>query len=259
MSLTQTEDHLQIEQGGAWGHVVLSPVLPNTRIQLLGCFGLTSHGAQSSLPLQAQRVLAYLAVIDSQVDRQQLAGRLWPYTKDSRAQGNLRTALWRIRQEAPDAVVPDRRSVGIGRRVEVDYRSLLTPSTPMEGPIGSAALVGLLRHELLPGWDEDWLIVERERTRQLRMRRLEALGRESIRSGNLDDAICAAYAAIDIEPLRETAHLVLIEAHVADGNLAEAMRQSGRITKELRAELGINPSADFRQRLSELGLCQPPD
>lgn len=230
---------------------------PETQLQLLGCFRMTTSEGSARLPMQAQRVLAYLAVSGSEIDRQDLSGRLWPYTGQSRAQGNLRTALWRIRQEAPDVLLGEGSAVALGGSVSVDYRSLLDPVNDLsqERPIDE--LLSQLRHDLLPGWDEEWLTIERERTRQLRMRRLESLSRECVMAGEIGKALSAAYAAIEVEPLRESAHLALVEAHLADGNRAEAVGQIRRMAAMFEDELGVGPSTAFQQHVEELGLRVP--
>ena len=97
-------------------------------------------------------------------------------------------------------------------------------------------------------------MIARERARQLRMRCLEGLSRFYLNSGNTPAAIEAAYASIEIEPFRESAHLALIEAHVADGNLAEAVHQAARLEDLVNNELGVAPSARFRNRLIDFGI-----
>jgi DNA-binding SARP family transcriptional activator len=86
------------------------------------------------------------------------------------------------------------------------------------------------------------------------MRRLEEMSRDLLTSGRTAEAIEAAFASIEIEPLRESAHLALIEAHVKDGNRAEAVHQVERVRAMLREELGIGPSSQFLDRLTQLGL-----
>jgi len=233
----------------------MEAAMADTSLQLLGGFGLLVGQRDVHLPFQAQRVLAYLAIGESPVMRHQIAAQLWPFTHHGPAQGNLRTALWRVRQAAPLALHGDRETVGLAGRVLVDYRQVLRPHRWAASTAArdlEALLV--LRRDLLPGWDEDWLLVERERARQLRMRCLEGLSRSCVEAGNITGAIEAAYAAMEIEPLRESAHLVLIEAHIADGNRAEAARHAARTTDLIERELDIAPSPQFRERMHSLGI-----
>jgi DNA-binding SARP family transcriptional activator len=48
------------------------------------------------------------------------------------------------------------------------------------------------------------------------------------------------------EPLRESARLALIEAHLAESNVAAALREYEAFRQLLHVELGIEPSADLR-------------
>lgn len=228
-------------------------------LQLLGCFRLSVGSQAARLPLQAQRLVAYLAVSESSIPRQPLAERLWPFTSQSRAQANLRTALWRVRQEAPDSVTVNHEAVELDSGVSVDYRDLVRTQIweDLASMMSETRVVAQLRSELLPGWDEEWLMIARERARQFRMRCLEDLSRFYLSSGNTPAAIEAAYASIEIEPLRESAHLALIEAHVADGNIAEAAHQAARLEDLVNNELGVAPSVRFRNRLIDFGITMP--
>jgi DNA-binding SARP family transcriptional activator len=96
--------------------------------------------------------------------------------------------------------------------------------------------------ELLPGWDEEWLIGERERARQQCVHVLEAICRQMTDAGRAAEAIDAGVAAVAIDPLRESAQRVLISAHLAEGNVSEARRQFDGYCSLLRTELGVDPS-----------------
>jgi DNA-binding SARP family transcriptional activator len=96
--------------------------------------------------------------------------------------------------------------------------------------------------DLLPDWYDEWLVVVRERLRQLRLHALDAICDRLISSGSSDRAIDLALTAVAIEPLRESAHRQLIKAHLAEGNAAEALRQYRSFAALLRQELGIPPS-----------------
>src|SRR3712207_9086520 len=67
-------------------------------LRVLGGFEVRVGGSPVTLPSNAQRVLGALAVTTAVVRRDVLAGKLWGLTSQSRAQANLRTALWRIGQ-----------------------------------------------------------------------------------------------------------------------------------------------------------------
>ncbi|MFE7332697.1 BTAD domain-containing putative transcriptional regulator [Streptomyces sp. NPDC057565] len=58
-------------------------------------------------------------------------------------------------------------------------------------------------------------------------------------------ALDAALASIRIEPLREEPHQAVVSAHLAEGNLSEALRHYEIFWHLLRTELGAEPSFRF--------------
>jgi DNA-binding SARP family transcriptional activator len=94
---------------------------------------------------------------------------------------------------------------------------------------------------LLPGWSEDWIILEREHIRQRLLHALEALSRHLVEAGRYAEAVDAAVWAVGAGPLRESGIRVLIEAHLAEGNLVEARQVYEVYASTLRRELGIEP------------------
>jgi DNA-binding SARP family transcriptional activator len=101
--------------------------------------------------------------------------------------------------------------------------------------------------ELLPDWYDDWVLLERERYRQLSLHALEALADRLTGLARFGEAADAALAAIAGEPLRESGHRALIRVHLAEGNPSEALREYDRFRQMLDG-LGLAPSP----RLEEL-------
>ena len=97
---------------------------------------------------------------------------------------------------------------------------------------------------------EEWVRLEQERFRQLRLHALEALSGCLAEAGDFGAAVQAALAAVSGEPLRESAHRRVIEVHLAEGNPGEAVRQY-RLYEAIAAdELGIQPSPRIRALLA---------
>ena len=103
--------------------------------------------------------------------------------------------------------------------------------------------------ELLPDWYDDWVIQERERLRQLRLLALEAAGERLIRERRASEASIAALAAVSTDPLRESACRLLVQADLAEGNAAEAIRHIEDFRTQLQRELGLEPSAQLQELL----------
>ncbi|MGH9249394.1 MAG: bacterial transcriptional activator domain-containing protein [Acidimicrobiales bacterium] len=111
--------------------------------------------------------------------------------------------------------------------------------------------------ELLPGRYDDWIVFERERFRQRVLHANENLARLLAQQGRFAEAIEAALAAIAAEPLRESAHRVAIDCHLAEHNLVEARRQQLSYVRMLRTDLRIEPSTEFME-LVPSSVADPP-
>jgi DNA-binding SARP family transcriptional activator len=214
-------------------------------LRVLGRFELHVDGRRHEVPWQAQRVLGYLAVGRVAQPRATVAGALWEEVSQRRAQANLRNAVWRVRQLSDRVLAGGRDVIALDCRVALDLRDAQRRAQALlrdDDAAADVAGIDLLDDDLLPAWDEPWLLIERERQRQLRMHALERLSASLLRSEQYPQAITAALAAVRAEPLRESSQRALIAAHLAEGNISEAMRQLEAYRALLRAELGIAPS-----------------
>jgi DNA-binding SARP family transcriptional activator len=68
-------------------------------------------------------------------------------------------------------------------------------------------------------------------------------------AGRHGEAVAAGLAAVRAEPLRESAHGALIDAHLAAGNRAAARHQFEQCRRILLDELGLEPSDSLRNAL----------
>ena len=100
---------------------------------------------------------------------------------------------------------------------------------------------------MLPDWCDHWVIVVQEEFHQLRLHALESICTRLIEVGRVGEAVDVGMCATRAEPLRESAHRVLIEAHLAAGNRWEARRQFERCRALLLQELDLEPSDELTQ------------
>ncbi|HEV2890605.1 MAG TPA: BTAD domain-containing putative transcriptional regulator [Frankiaceae bacterium] len=219
-----------------------------SELRLLNGFEVRRDGRAVALPGSAERVVAYLAVHDGPVRRAQVASALWLDSTEEHAAASLRSALWRLRQAAGSLVTTTVSDVALGPDVAVDLASSTRLANAIVGgralgDLGVASPVAALDEELLPGWyDDDWVVFRRERWRQLRLHALEALAALLASEGRFGEAVDAAFAAVRVEPLRESAHRALIGVHLAEGNRSEALREYAAFARMLRDELDVEPS-----------------
>lgn len=228
------------------------------RLELLGGFRLTRAGSQIRLPLSVQRLLAFVAIHPRPVQRSYVAGALWPDGAEQRSLASLRSALWRLQSVGNRPVHTIGTALRLGDNVEVDLREWIDWGRRIVhgGPQVDDIAVALasLRCDLLPDWADDWVLMERERFRQLRLHALEALAEGLTSQGRHREAVEAAIAAVTAEPLRESAQRVLIRAYLAEGNSIEAIRQYRSFSRLLATELGLDPSPGIRTVVAGLPI-----
>lgn len=229
------------------------------RLELLHGFALWHGESLVPVPANVQRLLAFLAIRHRPQHRDSVAATLWLDCPDSRAAANLRTALWRVRKLCDGAVVVTGGLLALGPEVACDldhaleraHRLIDGSDTDVDDldDLPCDAIVGDLGEDLLPSWSEYWVLIERERLRQLRLHALESLCRKMVVRGRLGLAVEVGLAAVAVEPLRESAHRVLVDAYLAENNVGEAVRAYRAFAVLLKDQLGIAPTDELQDRL----------
>lgn len=226
---------------------------------LLDGFRLRHRGRVLRLQPAAQRLLAFLALHDRPLQRLYVAGRLWTDSEQEHANASLRTTLWRLRRPGCVLVEATPSEMALADDVVVDIREAIARAHRVLDDRGEPPdLAGLIgAGDLLPDLYDDWVILERERFRQLRLHALERLCEDLTAAGSFAAATEAGFAAIASEPLRESAHRVLIGSHIAEGNLGEAFRQYRVYCDLARDRLGLPPSPRMRAMMSAVRESWP--
>jgi SARP family transcriptional regulator, regulator of embCAB operon len=226
-----------------------SPEPHDLSVALLGGFAF-SQGDDALLGISAgtQRLIAFLAVRDRSVTRNQVAGTLWPEATEEHAGANLRSAVCRLDGATRNAMNVTPHDIGLADDVFVDVRQsaalahrlidrdVLSPEADIAAPSVQA-----LTDDLLPGWYDDWAIIAADDWHLLRMHALEAIAGRLTDAERLAEAAAAALAAVQAEPLRESARAALIRVHLAEGNQSNALGEFERYRVLLHGELGIEP------------------
>jgi DNA-binding SARP family transcriptional activator len=228
------------------------------RIVLQGRFAVLAGDSPVRLPHSSERVVAYLAVRSRAVSRGTIAEALWCTSTTEHAGAALRTALWRLGPELGRRLVAcDGHALALRDDVAVDLQATvqcarrIASGAEVEDPAGALALL-CDAEDVLLDWYDDWVVLERECQRQLRLDALERLCRDFSTAGRYAEAVQAGLAAVASEPLREGAHAALIEAHVAQGNYADAERQYRLLRDMLRRHLGLAPSRHVLDMLASV-------
>jgi DNA-binding SARP family transcriptional activator len=219
-------------------------------LHLFGGPLVTRGRRQLEVPEGSKRLLVFLALHRERAQRRCVAAALWPCGDDLRAAGCLRSALWRLRRAGIDMIVADQRGLALRDDVVVDlhlvgeWAARVIGGSPTKDDL-EVLPWGLDALDLLPGWYDDWALVERERVRQRLLHALEALSRQLVRLRRCAEAVEAATMAVSVEPLRESAQRTLVEAHLAEGNWVEGRRSFEAYRKLLHHELGTQPDPEL--------------
>ncbi len=214
------------------------------QVSVLGSFTLTSGGSSVALAIDSRRLVAYLAVHPRPQQRVALAKDLWP--------GVAVPAALRLLTDAIDGVdVPGlldgtddlTAPLALADDVRVDLAEAMALIRALPG-IAADVVTDTTRldADILPGWTAAWIVIERERFRQLRLHAVEERSLRLSAAGRYEHAVEMAQLAVDTAPSRESARRVLIEAHLAEGNIPAAVDVYDEYQELLRSSVGPAPS-----------------
>jgi DNA-binding SARP family transcriptional activator len=213
---------------------------------LLDGFRLVLGRRTVALAPQMERLLALLAVHAGWTSRYVIADMLWPDRPEKAGLAALRTAVWRLQRCAPGVVDAGARTLCLHPTLRTDVSELVwwaqhvirSAETLPENEL----LLPDLGRELLPGWYDEWLDLERRRLHQLRVHAVEAAVEELLGRKRFSLALPGALELVQADPLRESAHRLLVRIHLAEGNVAAALDQFASCRLLLASELGVRPS-----------------
>ena len=229
---------------------------------------------------QGRFVFAYLlAARGRPVPREQLADALWDGAPPATWKEALSVLLSKLRallnecgvdgSEALTSafgcyqfVLPDGSWVDVVAAEEAlsNAERDLAAGDAAQAALSAATAVGLARRTFLPGEDGLWIDERRSELRETLIRALECLAGSSRRSGRPEGSVRAAEELVALESFRERGYRLLMQAHSAAGNDAEALRTYERCRTLLADELGAYPSPETEAVYLEIlrGSGAPP-
>lgn len=236
---------------------------PHVRLSVLGAVRLAVCGQPAPIGESCQRLLVLLALKKGQLNRVHAAGLMWPEVSTGRANANLRSVIWRLQRCCDNAVSASFSDVRLTPEVTVDLddvsamaAKLLDRSVDMDAEELKQALACNFQDDIAPGlYDWEWLEVERDRHRQLRLHAMEALSEQLVKAGWYGAAVDSALGAVRADAFRESAQQLLVRAYLAEGNRLEARRRYDAYRNLLRKELDMEPSEQFLQLLNGTGVA----
>ncbi len=211
-------------------------------IRFLGRYDIRLDGAPVQIRSRpARTLLAYLVLtLGTSHPRERLAGLLWPESTEANARKNLRQSLWRLRKSIGEGyLLAEADSVAFDPNSEVwlDVAALEHPGEQV-----LEAVVGSYEGELLPGFYEDWVLLERDRLAAVFEQRMQRLVTDLLQQERWTEARDWAERWIAQGQIPEPAYRALMLSYAASGELSKVEAAHQRCVEALRQELGVDPS-----------------
>ena len=224
------------------------------QIRLLGQFDVRLDGKRILIPSRAgQSLLAYLVLTaETAHRREKLAGLFWPDLTDENARKNLRHDLWRIRKAISaqnsnpgDYLLVEEFTIAFNRNAEywLDVAQVERPDLDLESLTSNLSLyVG----ELLPGFYEDWIVLERERIQSIFDTKMEQLLAQLVAAERWTAVQEQAERWLGLGNTLEPAYRALMLAYGARGDMARVSSIYQRCINDLDEKFGLEPSPETR-------------
>lgn len=237
-------------------------------VRLIGAFEIKCDGKPATISSRAgQSLFAYLILNgDTPHRREKLAGMFWPDVADKQARAYLRYELWRIRKALTaksnvDFLITDNINISFHLSADdwLDVAQLknLSEDASIDELINA---LSVFQGELLPGFYEDWITVEREHLQSLYEQRITRLLGMFETEQRWNDILEWAERWISVDSASEAAYRALMVAHDALGDRAKVTATYERCVQALR-ELDLEPSEQTRaivvKRTSKLNIPIP--
>ncbi len=211
-------------------------------IRLLGQFTIKQDGVPievSSRP--AKTLLAYLLLTKGTPQpREKLAGQLWPASNEKNARKNLRQALWQLRKAiGDDYLLVDTNSILFNSTSPFWLDIEVLENTTEEK---LEVDVSVYEGELLPGFYEDWILLERDRLDALYARKMQRLLTRLVQEQRWTEVLRWAERWIAQGQIPEAAYRAAMIAHAAAGERLHVEKVYQRCVNSLINEIGVDPS-----------------
>jgi predicted ATPase/DNA-binding SARP family transcriptional activator len=231
-------------------------------VRVLGQFEVRLDGQPVEIASRpAQSLLAYLMLNAGAAQRREkLSGLFWPEATEDNARSNLRHALWRIR----------RALEGDGRRYLLTDHLTIAFDAAADYWLDAAELergnsldeliqsLSAYHGELLPGFYDDWVSLERERLQAAFERRMQSLLERLIADRRWLEALNWSERWIALGGVPEPAYRALMQAHHGLGDMSSVAAAYQRCVSALQTELGVELSDQTRALYQQLSTATTP-
>jgi DNA-binding SARP family transcriptional activator len=244
-------------------------------VTLLGgaSFSINCTIVKSDLGPAGRLLACYLFEFAGRVHRRErLADIFWRDSDPDKSRPALNTAIWRIRKMlnlaskgtarhlvtvGDDVILEESQSIRVDtHRLESVSKRLLNRignDGPVERDIEDVnAVLGAYVGPFLDGYDDDWVLQERERLHCLFVRSISSLMRTAAKQGQYESALDYGRKILMMDALRESVQRDLMLLLVLNGQRAEAIRAYQRFSGLLQSELALKPMPETKRLHDEI-------
>lgn len=229
------------------------------QVQILGSFHLVDENGSVMIDSTIQQSFLTLLLLhrDAPQSRQSIAFSLWPDSSETQALANLRTLLVRLRRVWPKAdhfIEITERTLQWKSNYDytLDVEEFESAANNTQYSVGDIDLQAaridleraahLYRGDLLPACYDDWVMLERERLRQLFIGAIRKLIEILEKQHELGSAIGHINYLLKLDPLDESTYQLSMRLHALRGDRAGVVRIFEICTAVLSRELNVEPS-----------------
>ncbi len=237
------------------------------RITTLGGLSVQCGGqpVRGFVSRKVEALLVYLAANPREHPREILGELLWDDLPQNRTMSYLRTALSSLQQQLSPYLIVSRQSLAINPESNfwLDTQELETvldeSETEWEQRDGFSRLTAsklesaldLYQGHFLEGFHirdasgfEGWMVLEQERIRNRVLDALHRLGGHYLRRGQYSSGIAHITRALQLDPLSEHAHRLMMNLLAHSGQRSAAIAQFEQCRQILEDELGVEPEEE---------------
>jgi len=222
-------------------------------IRMLGPFELAGCKKKQPRRQATAELLAYLAIQQRPVSRDELLEALWPGDDPHRSASRFYQAASEARKLLGEAFVRERDTYALDReQVWIDLQELdrlRAEADAAKGEHQRALLeraLGLFRGQPLAGIEALWTDSEVRRLCAMQVELLERVGRVRLEAGEKIAALEAAEVAHVLDPSNERPVEVAMKAEAALGRREAVVDRYERLCRELDEQFGLEPSRELK-------------
>jgi DNA-binding SARP family transcriptional activator len=243
----------------------METVFPEIRACLLGSFKLFEGGCARPLPASshARTLLAYLLLNRKKTHpRLVVANLLSPEASEANARHLLNQTLWHIRKSLPGLLICDPNEITISptyplvvdvSEFEGRIHTYLTGKRRSQDVLRELDhAIELYQGDLLDEFFDDWVLLERERVRELYFQALEYLIQAHKAAREYQQALNVALRLLQSDPLRESNQREVMRLHHLLGHGGAALKHYQEFQRLLLDELGMEPEPETVELMREI-------